>query len=356
MRKAIQIPVVAESDPSDYLGRLKALAEPLQAMDSVDVRQAFGLTKADRLLKTTLSLCPACLRHVPAAVFERGDAVMLRQRCAEHGLALGVIENDRRYYHLSNKDQWGRRYAEERVFEIPDFSASGGCCGGSRSCAEPAAAAPWPFDFADQRSNKSCTVLVEVTGAVGMVLGSLMVQILIATSGGRAALVGVAATLTVVLALSYRAVRHADRSATVPVVAIRLLRELPAFTHLQAPALEGVARAATEMPVTAGTEVIREGDTGDRFYAVVDGRVRVEMGGRFKRHIQRGDGFGEIALLADVPRIATVTAETDTLLLAIEREPFLLAVTGNDAATVASWGAVDRMDTEGVLDHLHRDP
>ena len=108
--------------------------------------------------------------------------------------------------------------------------------------------------------------------------------------------------------------------------------------------------------MTAGTEVIREGDTGDRFYAVVDGRVRVEMGGRFKRHIQRGDGFGEIALLADVPRIATVTAETDTLLLAIEREPFLLAVTGNDAATVASWGAVDRMDTEGVLDHLHRDP
>ena len=62
------------------------------------------------------------------------------------------------------------------------------------------------------------------------------------------------------------------------------------------------------------------------------------------------------ARLADVPRIATVTAETDTLLLAIEREPFLLAVTGNDAATVASWGAVDRMDTEGVLDHLHRDP
>ena len=202
----------------------------------------------------------------------------------------------------------------------------------------------------------SVFALVEVTGAVGMVLGSLMVQILIATSGGRAALIGVAATLTVVLALSYRAVRHADRSATVPVVAIRLLRELPAFTHLQAPALEGVARAATEMPVTAGTEVIREGDTGDRFYAVVDGRVRVEMGGRFKRHIQRGDGFGEIALLADVPRIATVTAETDTLLLAIEREPFLLAVTGNDAATVASWGAVDRMDTEGVLDHLHRDP
>ncbi|MCB1607801.1 MAG: radical SAM protein [Xanthomonadales bacterium] len=168
MRKAIQIPVVAESDPSDYLGRLKALAEPLQAMDSVDVRQAFGLTKADRLLKTTLSLCPACLRHVPAAVFERGDAVMLRQRCAEHGLALGVIENDRRYYHLSNKDQWGRRYAEERVFEIPDFSASGGCCGGSRSCAEPAAAAPWPFDFADQRSNKSCTVLVEVTDACNL--------------------------------------------------------------------------------------------------------------------------------------------------------------------------------------------
>ncbi len=166
--KAIQIPVVAESAAIDYGSRLNAIAEPLRAMDSVDVRQAFGLTKADRLLKTTLSLCPQCLQHVPAAVFERGDAVMLRQRCDKHGLALGLLENDRRYYHLSNKDQWGRRYANDRVFEIPEFAPQGGCCGGSNSCGETSSAPSADFDFADQLANKSCTVLVEVTDACNL--------------------------------------------------------------------------------------------------------------------------------------------------------------------------------------------
>ncbi len=98
-----------------------------------------------------------------------------------------------------------------------------------------------------------------------------------------------------------------------------------------------MARSAREVHAPAGTVIITEGETGDTFYAVVDGRFAVTQAGTPLRSIDRGDGFGEIALLADVPRTATVTAATDGSLLAIDRDPFLLAVTGHEPAHDAAW-------------------
>jgi uncharacterized radical SAM superfamily Fe-S cluster-containing enzyme len=107
---------------------------------------------------------------VPAIVYSRQGRVFIRKRCNEHGLSDAVLENDERFYFLSNKDCWGRRFAEDRVMKFPAFS--GGCCGDS-GCGEAACCDANPLDsdafgFTDQMHNKTCTILVEITNACNL--------------------------------------------------------------------------------------------------------------------------------------------------------------------------------------------
>jgi CRP-like cAMP-binding protein len=81
--------------------------------------------------------------------------------------------------------------------------------------------------------------------------------------------------------------------------------------------------------VRAGATVFAQGDPGDAFYVVDEGGVDVVESGRVVATLARGGYFGEIALLRDVPRTATVVAHADTRLLRLDREPFLATVTGN---------------------------
>ena len=106
---------------------------------------------------------------------------------------------------------------------------------------------------------------------------------------------------------------------------------MPGAEHraLPAPALEGIAHGATNVPVTAGASIFEQGEPGDRYYAIADGTIDVSVDGRLVATLGRGEGFGEIALLHETPRTASVAAKTDALLLAIEREPFLVAVVGH---------------------------
>jgi CRP-like cAMP-binding protein len=112
------------------------------------------------------------------------------------------------------------------------------------------------------------------------------------------------------------------------------------FAPLSPLALEAVARSGERVPVPAGEVVITEGDRGDRFYAVSSGEFDVVMKGTHIRVARRGSFFGEVALLADVPRTGTVTALGDGELLAVDRVPFLIAVTGSDTSRAAAWGVV----------------
>jgi CRP-like cAMP-binding protein len=120
-----------------------------------------------------------------------------------------------------------------------------------------------------------------------------------------------------------------DSHARVPITEMAALRATPLFGALPGPALETVAREARRVEVSAGDVVVRQGDPGVEYFAVISGNLIVSRDGRERAELTRGDAFGEIALLREVPRTATVRAVTDAVLLAVDREPFLTAVTGH---------------------------
>jgi CRP-like cAMP-binding protein len=74
--------------------------------------------------------------------------------------------------------------------------------------------------------------------------------------------------------------------------------------------------------------VFAQGDAGDRFYVIADGEASVEVDGAARSTLGHGEFFGEIALLRDVPRTATVRSVGELRLYALERDDFLAAVTG----------------------------
>ena len=176
----------------------------------------------------------------------------------------------------------------------------------------------------------------------GLALGSLLAPALVALGGVQLALLGVGALLPLAALLASRSLAQMDRKADVPVVEIGLLRSLPLFAPLGAPALESLARALQPIDVPRGTAVVSEGEAGDCFYVVADGRVEARQAGRVVTVLGRGDGFGEIALLYDVPRTATCLSTEPSHLYALERRSFLEAVTGNPAVA----GEAHRLATQ----------
>jgi CRP-like cAMP-binding protein len=87
--------------------------------------------------------------------------------------------------------------------------------------------------------------------------------------------------------------------------------------------------------VPAGTTIVSEGERGDDFFIIVSGHADVTIDGEHVRTQGPGDYFGEIALLRDVPRTATVTAREEVELCAIRRDDFLSVVTGHPAVRAA---------------------
>jgi len=194
--------------------------------------------------------------------------------------------------------------------------------------------------------------LLESLMCIGLAFGAIFVPVLVGLSGASAALIGTAVLLLVIVAVVWKRLRSIDDNADVPQVQIQLLRLIPIFAPLPAPELEGLARALEPVHVAAGTTVIREGDAGDRFYAIATGELRVTRSGHDVTTLVRGDGCGEIALIEDVPRTATVTALTDAELYSLTKEPFILALTGHAPSARAAGDMVSRRLDE--LDALQR--
>ncbi len=113
-----------------------------------------------------------------------------------------------------------------------------------------------------------------------LAIGSLLTPALIALAGPKAALIGVGAILFSVALVAGRRVLDIDRSATVPVTEIALLRSSPTFALLSPPQLERLARGLAPRGIPAGTTFLREGEDGDRAYVVADGELDVLVAGQ----------------------------------------------------------------------------
>jgi CRP-like cAMP-binding protein len=147
--------------------------------------------------------------------------------------------------------------------------------------------------------------------------------------GSDAAPAAVGVLFLIVVALFATRIVAIDRDARVPITEMAALRATSLFGALPAPALETIAREARRIVVQPGDLVLREGDAGYRYFAIVSGDFTVVRSGVERGKLGRGDGFGEIALLHDVPRTASIRATSEAVLLVIDRAPFLAAVTGH---------------------------
>jgi len=182
-------------------------------------------------------------------------------------------------------------------------------------------------------------ILARVFGVVwslamgGVALGSIAAPALVQAVGPRLAFVAVGAILPLLTLVTYRALADIDRDVA-PVPELELVQRVPMFQPLSVAAKERVAANLASQSVAAGQVVIRAGERGDRFYIVGDGALEITAEG-LRTTAGEGDHFGEIALLRDVPRTATVTALVDSRLYVLQRDDFLAAVTGHEAAHAA---------------------
>ena len=174
-------------------------------------------------------------------------------------------------------------------------------------------------------------------GAVA--IGSITAPAVVTAIGPRSAFLVVGSILPLLMLVTYRRLVELDR-AVAPSAERELIDRVPMFSPLSLATKERVASSLIPISVSAGDVVIRAGDDGDRFYIVGDGELDVDAQGRHST-AREADYFGEIALLRNVPRTATVKATVDSHLYALQRDDFLAAVTGHRAAQAAGEAVAD---------------
>jgi CRP-like cAMP-binding protein/predicted MFS family arabinose efflux permease len=178
--------------------------------------------------------------------------------------------------------------------------------------------------------------LLETVLIAGLALGALLAPVLISLAGFETATT-VFALLPVPVLLAVGLLRRLDDRAQVPERPRALLRGLAMFKPLTPPAVDLLALKLQPVAVAAEEPVVVQGDLGDRFYVVDEGTVAVLVDGDHVRDLGPGDVFGEIALLRDVPRTASVIARGGPVkLLALDRADFLAAVSGQAGAQRAA--------------------
>jgi MFS family permease len=189
-------------------------------------------------------------------------------------------------------------------------------------------------------------VLARVFGVLESVLllsiglGAIVAPLLLNWLGTRGALIVAGSLLPLVVIPAWPRLNAIDRATEVPVERLDLLRASPIFAPLPGSTLEQLAGALEEVRAPAGEEIVRQGEPGDRFYLIEDGTLDVYIDGSLVQSLEPRESFGEIALLRDVPRTATVKARTDVVLYALDRRHFLAAVTGFGPSLSAAEGVI----------------
>ena len=175
--------------------------------------------------------------------------------------------------------------------------------------------------------------------SLGVALGSAVTPWLVTLVGLRGALVVIGLVLPILAVVALRPLQSLDRRLQVRDVEIETLRCTPMFALLPVPTIEHLALSLRRRSFRAGGVLFRQGDVGETFYVVDQGEAEVVGDGKVVGTLAHGDFFGEIALLHDVPRTATVRARTDLGVLEIDRRNFL-AVAGYSASSDAATAAI----------------
>ena len=188
---------------------------------------------------------------------------------------------------------------------------------------------------------------LETVIVVGLGAGAALAPLLDRLLGPAGALAVLAGLLALVAAVAVRPLRRLDASLGAPVRQVALLRALPAFALLPALQLERLALQLRRVELAAGEAAARQGEPGRTWFLVETGRLGVRVDGRPVRDLGPGEGFGEIALLRQGVRTATVTADEPSVVWALDGDVFLAALRADGGRALAALDAV-------AQEHLRR--
>jgi MFS family permease len=175
---------------------------------------------------------------------------------------------------------------------------------------------------------------------LGIGIGSALAPLLLALLEVRGALIATGLILPTLALLTWRWVARSDTDAVIPEQELALLRGVPMLAPLPMTILEQVAGDLAPVSYADGDPIIREGEVGDRFYILASGQTSVTSGGEQRAAMGPGDSFGEIALVRNVPRTASVTAVGPVEGFALDRDAFCAAVTGDVRSRAAAEAVV----------------
>jgi hypothetical protein len=186
-------------------------------------------------------------------------------------------------------------------------------------------------------------LLISAAGAM-MAIGGFVAPILVEQLGIEGALIATGLVLPILAIVTWPGVRNADRAVVVDTARLNRIRADPLFAPLSMAVVEQLSDQLVPVAFAAGEELIREGDPGDRYYMLERGRVLVSKAGQPMREQGPGESVGEIALLYDVPRTASVRALEPVDALTLSRDNFLGTLYGQTASRrVADAIAMDRL-------------
>jgi MFS family permease len=178
---------------------------------------------------------------------------------------------------------------------------------------------------------------------LGLLVGSLLGPVLVALVGGRGGLVVAGAMLPILALVTWRPIASRVRPSPLVEERLALLRRNPLFAPLPLTALDRLAESAVPVSFAPGDAVMHEGERGDAYLLIEEGTVDVSVEGSPLATCGPGEGVGEIALLRDMPRTATVVARTPVRAYAFGSTAFLSAVSGPAAAEAAETLAASRL-------------
>jgi MFS family permease len=170
--------------------------------------------------------------------------------------------------------------------------------------------------------------LVEAAAVGGLGVGSVLTPLLLHLAGVRWTLATAGAILPLLSVVMRRALARIDEGAVVPVEQLQAIATVPFLDVLPLQRKEALAAALERIERRAGTTLFSAGDPGDRLYILSDGAIEIELPSGPK--VEHAPAFvGEIALLRDIPRTATVRVVADSTFWTLDGEHFLDAVTGH---------------------------